>query len=90
MDLKEINRAIVRGHWTNDDLNTIIESVKYARGFLVNEKRQSIRVGDSVRFTSSKLGGPIQGTVESVKIKFASVNTPRGRWRVPISMLESV
>jgi len=90
MDLKEINRAIVRGHWTNDDLNTIIESVKYARGFLVNEKRQSIRVGDSVRFTSSKLGGTIQGTVESVKIKFASVSTSRGRWRVPISMLEAV
>ncbi len=89
MDLKEINRAIVRGTWTNDDLNSMIESIKYARGFLVNEKRRAIRVGDSIRFNSTKLGGPVTGTVESVKIKFATVNTSRGRWRVAISRLEA-
>ena len=89
MDLKEINRAIIRGNWTNDDLNSMIESIKYARGFLVNEKRRAIKAGDTVRFNSTKLGGPVSGTVENVKIKFATVSTSRGRWRVPISMLET-
>lgn len=90
MDLKEINRAIMRGDWTNDELNTIIDAVKYRRSFMVNELRRTIREGDRVKFTSRKMGGTVQGTVETVKIKFATVNTAKGRWRVPINMLETV
>jgi hypothetical protein len=51
--------------------------------------KNEIKRGTAVRFRSQKMGGIVDGTVEEVKIKFATVNTARGRWRVPINMLET-
>lgn len=89
MDIKQINTAIMQGDWTNDDLNSMIEAVKWRRAQLAKTVKFSIKPGTQVRFTSQKMGGVVSGTVESVKIKFATVNTAKGRWRVPINMLET-
>jgi hypothetical protein len=89
MNLKEVCIEIQHGRWSNDDLNTIIEAVKWKRAQLAKSVKSSIRPGTVVHFNSQKMGGVVSGTVESVKIKFATVNTSRGRWRVPINMLET-
>jgi hypothetical protein len=90
MDINTINGAIMRGGYSNDDLNSIMDAVKYARSKLGRAKLRSFGVGDSVKFTSSKNGRVYQGVVEGVKIKNVIVNTSMGRFRVPANMLEAV
>jgi hypothetical protein len=89
MDIGTLNGAIMRGNYSNDDLNSIMETVKYARSQLGRAKLRAFGVGDSVKFTSSRNGRVYQGVVEGVKIKNVIVNTSMGRFRVPANMLES-
>ena len=89
MDINTINGAIMRGGYSNDDLNSIMDAVKYARSKLGRAKLRSFGIGDSVKFTSNKNGRVYQGVVEGVKIKNVIVNTSMGRFRVPANMLES-
>jgi hypothetical protein len=89
MDINTINGAIMRGGYSNDDLNSIMDAVKYARSKLGRAKLRSFGVGDSVKFTSNRNGKVYQGVVEGVKIKNVIVNTSMGRFRVPANMLES-
>jgi hypothetical protein len=89
MDINTINGAIMRGGYSNDDLNSIMDAVKYARSKLGRAKLRAFGVGDSVKFTSNKNGRVYQGVVEGVKIKNVIVNTSMGRFRVPANMLES-
>jgi len=89
MNLKQVNTAIMQGDWTNDDLNSMIEAVKWRRAQLARTVKKELRPGTAVRFNSQKMGGMVQGTLMDVKIKFATVDTARGRWRVPINMLET-
>ena len=89
MDINSINGAIMRGGYSNDDLNSIMDAVKFARSKLGRAKLRSFGVGDSVKFTSNKNGRVYQGVVEGVKIKNVIVNTSLGRFRVPANMLEA-
>jgi hypothetical protein len=89
MDINTINGAIMRGGYSNDDLNSIMDAVKYARSKLGRAKLRSFGVGDAVKFTSNRNGRVYQGVVEGVKIKNVIVNTAMGRFRVPANMLES-
>ena len=90
MDVNSINGAIMRGNLSNDDLNSIMDAVKYARSKLGRAKLRSFGVGDSVKFTSNRNGRVYQGVVEGVKIKNVIVDTAQGRFRVPANMLEAV
>jgi hypothetical protein len=90
MDINSINGAIMRGGYSNDDLNSIMDAVKYARSKLGRAKLRSFGVGDSVKFTSNRNGKVYQGVVEGVKIKNVIVTTSMGRFRVPANMLEAV
>jgi hypothetical protein len=90
MDINTINGAIMRGGYSNDDLNSIMDAVKYARSKLGRAKLRAFGVGDSVKFTSNRNGKVYKGVVEGVKIKNVIVNTAMGRFRVPANMLEAV
>jgi hypothetical protein len=90
MDINTINGAIMRGGYSTDDLNSIMDAVKYARSKLGRAKLRSFGIGDAVKFTSNKNGRVYQGVVEGVKIKNVIVNTSLGRFRVPANMLEAV
>lgn len=87
MDIKQINSAIMFGTWSNEELNSIVDAVKFARSCLSKTVKYTIRTGSQVKFTSSKTGRTMSGTVEKVAIKFATVATPQGRWKVPMNML---
>jgi hypothetical protein len=89
MDINTINGAIMRGGYSNDDLNSIMDAVKYARSKLGRAKLRSFGVGDQVQFTSNRNGQVYKGVVEGVKIKNVIVNTQMGRFRVPANMLEA-
>lgn len=89
MDIGTINGAIMRGGWTDDELTSMIDAVKFARAQLGRAKLRSFGIGDQVKFTSNRNGRTYQGVVEGVKIKNVIVNTSMGRFRVPANMLES-
>lgn len=90
MDIKAINAAIVSGIYTNDDLNSIIGAIKYARAQLTKQNKRAFHLGDTVKFTSNRNGLTYVGTVRKVKIKYILVNTPGGLFNVPANMLEAV
>lgn len=89
MNIREINSAIMFGSFTNTELGSIIDAVKFARAQITERTKRSMRLGDSVKFTSTKNGMTYTGKVEKIAIKFITVNTGAGRWKVPAAMLEA-
>lgn len=89
MNIGQINSSIMSGDFTNDQLTSIIDAVKFARAQLTRQKRRSFSVGDAVKFTSMKNGVTYTGTVEKIKLKYVLVKSPTARWNVPANMLES-
>jgi hypothetical protein len=86
MNADQIAKSIRYTNWTNDDLVKFIDAVKYARAQLVRNNIGEFGVGDAVAFNSSKHGF-VTGVVEKVAIKFVTVRTARGLFRVPANML---
>lgn len=87
MDINAINTAIMHGNFTNDQLTSIIDAVKYARARLTQKTKRSLMLGDTVKFTSTKNGLTYQGKVRKIAIKFVTVDSGQGLWRVPANML---
>jgi hypothetical protein len=90
MDIKQINSAIMFGTWTDIELRSMIDAVKWNRAQLVQQTKRSLRIGDNVNFTSSKTGVNTTGVVTKIAIKYVTVKTINGLWRVPANMLSKV
>jgi hypothetical protein len=92
--IQEVNSSIMFGDWTNTELTSMIDAVKWKRATLAKLTKASLTVGDSVQFTSAKDGRTYTGTVQKVKIKMVLVNCPTygrgGLVNVPANMLERV
>ena len=87
MDIKQVNTAIMLGTWTDIELRSMIDAVQWNRAQLAKQIKRSITRGDQVEFTSSKTGRTVQGTVSKVAIKYVTVSSSTGLWRVPANML---
>ena len=88
MDIQAITSAIKFGNLSNDDINQIVEAVKYARAQITRIKARSFMQGDKVRFTSR--GNTYFGTIVRLKIKNAVVRVGNYQsYNVPVSMLEA-
>jgi uncharacterized protein YwbE len=90
LSIQEVNRAIMLQTWTNTELSSMIDAVKWNREQLSKQIKRSISIGDNVEFTSSKTGRLTRGFVTKVAIKYITVNTGMGLWRVPANMLSVV
>ena len=90
MDIKQVNSAIMFGTWTDIELRSMIDAVKWNRAQLVQQTKRSLRIGDNVNFTSSKTGLNVTGVVTKIAIKYVTVNTVKGLWRVPANMLSKI
>jgi hypothetical protein len=88
--IQDVNSAIMFNGFSNDQLNSIVMAVKYARNQLVRETKSNLRPGLNVSFVSSRTGRAVNGTVDKINRKFVIVNTTAGKWRVPANMLEVV
>ncbi len=88
--VSEITAAIVSNEFTLEDINSIIQAINFRRGQLARKAQFTIRKGNNVKFTSSKLGVEVRGTVLKVNRKFCKVQTPNGLWNVPGHMLTVV
>ena len=90
LTIREVNSAIMLQSWTDVELRSMIDAVKWNRNQLVHQVKRSIRVGDNVQFTSSKTGRLTRGFVTKIAIKYVTVDTGMGLWRVPANMLSVV
>jgi len=95
LTIKEINQAIMFGQLSNEELCSVIDAVKFARTQLGKETKRNLTIGLPVKFTSTKHGRTITGTVSKINRKFIIVREApaAGRmlstaWRVPANMLE--
>ena len=85
-----VNSAIMHGTFSNDQLNSIVAAIKYRRSQLAKTIKGQLSVGAMVKFHSTKHNASIIGQVSKVAIKYVTVDTARGRWKVPASMLETL
>jgi len=90
LTIQEINKAIMYGSFTNDELTSIVDAVKWNRSQLARTVKRSLMLGDSVNFNSAKLGRNVTGVVTKIAIKYVTVRTVNGLWKVPANMLEVI
>jgi small-conductance mechanosensitive channel len=90
MSIQTVTAEILQGNFTNDQLSSIIDSVKYARSKLTRHTIRSLQVGDNVNFNSAKQGRNVTGVVTKIAIKYVTVKTVAGLWKVPANMLTVV
>jgi hypothetical protein len=91
MDSKQIVNAIIQGQWTNDEIDTMVNAIKFSRSCLANQIKRELSIGVTVRYDSAKQGRVVEGTVTNVAQKYATVKSSSGQlWKVPMSMLEIV
>jgi hypothetical protein len=92
--IQQVNQAIMFGNFTNDELNSINDAIKFARASIANQNKRAMNVGTIVKFTNSRTGMIVTGTVKKVNRKYILVNEQKAgslfgsTWRVPASMLE--
>jgi hypothetical protein len=86
--IQDINRAIIAGSFTNDELTSIGDAIRYARTQLTQKTKRSLVLGDTVKFTSNRNGLTYRGTVRKIAIKFVTVDTGSVLFKVPANMLE--
>jgi len=88
MNIKQINTAILQGDFTNEELNSIGDAIRFARAQLVIQNKSVLTLGSNVKFTSSSKG-TISGVVKKINRKFIIVDEPGQfrSWKVPASML---
>ena len=87
--IQDVNSAIMFGDFTNEQLNSIAQAIKYRRAQLTKEKVRSFWNGDNVKFVNPKTGRVHVGVVAKVKIKYISVREGNSLWNVPANMLEA-
>ena len=87
MTLNEIQTAILNSNLSNDEINILAEAIKFKRSQIGREVARSLTIGSQVKFTDSRYGRIVTGTLEAIKIKNATVATAVGRYRVPMNML---
>ena len=89
MNIKQVNTAIMQGDFTNEELNSIGDAIRFARAQLVVRNKSVLTIGSNVKFTSSTRG-TISGVVKKINRKFIIVDQPGQfrSWKVPANMLE--
>jgi hypothetical protein len=90
MNIQTINTAIINGTWANEDLMSMMDAIKFKRKLLTERTKAQLRVGDNVNFTSTRTGQNVSGVVIKIAIKYVTVRTVQGLWKVPANMLSKV
>lgn len=70
-----------------DQVNQLVDAIKLRRNRINNQAMHTVQVGNNVKFTGRN-GNTITGKVTKKAIKYVTVDTGMGRWKVPANMLE--
>lgn len=89
LTIKEVNSAIMYQNWTNDQLNSMAQAVKYARELLAKKTVWSLTLGAEVKFTNNRTGRVHVGKVTKINRKRVIVREGMTNWTVPAAMLSA-
>lgn len=85
-NVAQITTMLLLGGFSNEDLNKLSETIRYARAQLGKEQIRELRVGQTVTWSGKR--GPQTGKVTKINIKYVLVTTGQGMtWKVPAAML---
>jgi hypothetical protein len=88
--LQEINQSIMFNGLTNDQLDSVIMAVKFARTSITRANvRYNFKVGSKVKFRNSKRNEISYGVITKIARKFITVQVGSTMWRVPGNMVEA-
>ena len=87
--IQQINQSIMFGDWTDTELSSMIDAIKFKRASLVKAAKYNFKVGSDVKFHSAKRGIDVVGKITKVAQKYATVSTSQGLWKVPMNMLSA-
>ena len=87
VNIQQIKSQIMFGSFTNEQLNSIADAIRFRRSQITKEARRSITLGDVVKFTHPRTGRTHQGSVVKIKIKNVQVKEGLTTWNVPANML---
>ena len=73
-----------------DDIEHVINAVRSRRDMLSIKAKAQFRVGDRVKFFSTKRQEEIEGTVHKINRKKIQVSVGVFTWTVPPTMLERI
>lgn len=89
ISINDLNRAIMFQRWDNDQINSMIQAIKYARGQLTKQNIRAIQLGSKVKFVDRN-GRYMAGDVTKVAKKYVTVRiNPTTVYRVPANLLEA-
>jgi hypothetical protein len=90
--IQQINSAIMFGKWTDVELRSMADAIRFNQTSLRKQVKRNLDVGVRVRWVSSKNPAGATGTVKKIAIKYVTVRNDRdgGWWKIPANMLEIV
>lgn len=89
LTIKDINSAIMQQEWTNEQLVSMWQAVKYARERLSKKTVWNLTLGADVKFTNSRNGQVVVGKVTKINRKKVIVRAGMTNWNVPAAMLSA-
>ena len=88
--INQVTSSIISGNFTNEELDMIQRAITHSRAYVRAQVRNTLLIGDNVQFTSTKQGRQVRGFVKKIAIKYATVDTGMGLYKVPMNMLSLV
>ena len=88
IDMNDMVDAIMQ--MDNNDIEHIVNAVRNRREMLSIKAKAQFRVGDRVKFFSTKRQEEIEGTVHKINRKKIQVSVGVFTWTVPPTMLERI
>ena len=67
------------------DLSSLHEAIRLRQTFIGNKTIRQLTIGDTVSYSGRN--GHTVGRVFKINRKYVVVDTPKGKWRVPATML---
>jgi len=91
-DIQQVNRAIMFGTWTDVELRSMADAIRFNQASLRKQVKRRLDVGVQVCWTSSKNPSGATGVVKKIAIKYVTVRHDRDGtlWKIPANMLEIV
>lgn len=88
--IQEINSTIISGNLTNDQLDSVLMAVKFARNQIAKTNTlYRFKVGSAVKFRNTKRNEVSYGVITKIARKFVTVQVGSTLWRVPANMIEA-
>jgi hypothetical protein len=88
LSINEVNSAIMHQDWSNDQLNSMVMAIKYAREKLTKRTVWTLSHGAKVQFVD-RAGRTQIGTVKKINRKKVIVQVGVTNWNVPANMLSA-